>query len=173
MPVFKLAKALIDKPAWYQHFKLSTIRLKTKDKSHKLKQLDALKSKGLQLKPVTAVIPYLPLTALFDPKGQANMALFRQIPHGAIIEIIRPNWDLRPEIGTCLNVSHLGFAFWKRGILIFRNASSLSHRVDETPLIEYLYNARVSPTIKGINVQVLRPKAPLLQHCLGFSDNQT
>ncbi len=84
------------------------------------------------------------------------MYLFKQIPNGAIIEIVRPNWDLTKQIGTHLNISHLGFAFWQQGNLIFRHASSEARQVTETPFIHYLKKAKKSPTIKGINIQVLK-----------------
>jgi hypothetical protein len=106
---------------------------------------------------VLAKLPYIPLTALFQSNGQANQALFDQIPDGAIIEIVRPNWSLKDKIGTNLDVSHLGFAFRHDGQLWFRNASSQFHRVVDEPLISYLDKARSSPTIKGINIQVLVP----------------
>lgn len=92
---------------------------------------------------------------MFDKHGDPNHYLFAQIPDGAIIEIIRPNWGLTKEMGTHLNVSHLGFAFWKNDQLIFRHASATDGQVVDVPLISYLKAALNSPTIKGINVQVV------------------
>lgn len=87
------------------------------------------------------------------------MVLFNQIPNAAIIEIIRPNWDLHKEIGTHLNVSHLGFSIRKNGTLLFRETSSTDGRAIDIPLVDYLRQTLSSPTIKGINVQVvLDPK---------------
>ena len=109
-----------------------------------------------------STIRYVPLTALFDSTGKPNNYVFQQIPDGAIVEIIRPNWDLTAAIGTHLNVSHLGSAFRHEGVLMFRNASTIKGLVVDQPLIEYLHDARQSPTIKGINVQVVIEKQSLL-----------
>src|SRR3990167_2417734 len=71
-------------------------------------------------------------------------------------EIVRPNWNLREKIGTNLHVSHLGFAIRKKsGELFFRHASSENKCVVEILLSDYLKNVLDSPTIKGINVQVM------------------
>ena len=154
-PIAKIAKALINKPSWYQHLSPDIIRINTPSKAEKNKRLAVLKQKGSLLPSTIAKIPYIPLTALFDQVGAPNIQLFNQIPNGAIIEIVRPNWNLEQQIGTHLNVSHLGFAILKNGRLMFRNASSLKHQVSDVPLIDYLREAQKSPTIKGINVQIL------------------
>jgi hypothetical protein len=158
-PVFQLAQAYIDKPAWYQHFSLEKIRLQKPDAMTQEKQLQKLKRLGSQLKGQVSILPYIPLSALFDKDGQANLFLFNQIPQAAIIEIVRPNWDVTEKVGTHMNVSHLGLAIWKDHTLFFRASSSVYNRVSDIPLIEYLQNTLKSPTIKGINVQIVLPKS--------------
>lgn len=160
-PIYKIATALIDKPAWYQHFTIDNIKLASPNSVEQNRRLHELKKETLNLPRVPETLPYLPLDVLFDDQGNANNYVFNQIPHGAIIEIIRPNWDLRNKIGTCLNISHLGFAFIKNKQLIFREASSEFNRVVDVPLIDYLRKARNSPTIKGINVQIVAVEKPL------------
>lgn len=164
-PVFKMAVAFINKPAWYQHFTVKNIKLIDQNPQQQQKQLAALQKQGSQLKSENETVAYLPLDVLFDTQGKPNHYLFKQIPNASIIEIIRPNWDLRSTIGTCLNVSHLGFVFIKNGKLIFRQASSELHQVVDVPLIDYLRHARTSPTIKGINVQVVVPEQPFSHDC--------
>jgi hypothetical protein len=154
--VAEFAQAKINKSGWYAHKTLSTIRLQNKDEAEAQKRLTELKTAGQKLGAFPAKIPYLPLTRLFED-NRPNLYLFSQIPHGAIIEIVRPNWDLRKEIGTALNVSHLGFAVWVGSTLYFRQASSQLMKVVDVPLIDYLKEALKSPTIKGINVQVALP----------------
>lgn len=151
--VAQVATAVINKPAWYQHLPISRIRL---DQPLAEKRLHELKQRGLSLPIETATIPYIPLTTIFDASGQVNEAILKQIPNGGIIEIVRPGWDLRYAIGTQLNVSHLGFAFWQDGILIFRNASTLKGHVVDQPLVDYLRDARQSKTIRGINAQIVK-----------------
>lgn len=153
--VAAFASARIDKPSWYNHFSIETLKLGHLDPIEKKKRLVSLKSAGQKLSASTSIIPYVPLSVLFDNDGHANYFIFNQIPHAAILEIIRPNWDLTKEIGTHLNVSHLGFVIKNKGRLFFREASSTQHQVVDVPLINYLSDARKSPTIKGINLQVV------------------
>ncbi|RAP35000.1 hypothetical protein B1207_13940 [Legionella quinlivanii] len=164
-PVYKVAEAIVDKPSWYQHLSSKSIRLNSPDAKETEKRLSRLKQRGSKLAVAKEQIDYLPLTALFDAKGVPNLHLFKQIPDAAIIEIVRPNWDLTQAIGTHLNVSHLGFAFWKGDQLIFRQASSNFGKVVDVPLMDYLKEALPSPTIKGINVQIVLPEKPLNAQC--------
>ena len=150
------AQAIIDKPNWYQHFTVATIRIHNASSAEKTAYLASLKQKGHQLPRQVSKMPYIPLSVLFNNHGEANMQLFKQIPNAAIIEIIRPNWDLEKQIGTHLNVSHMGFAIWNNDQLLFRQASSTQHRVIDSPLIDYLREAQNSLTIKGINILIAR-----------------
>lgn len=153
--VAKTASAVINKPSWYHHFSSSHIRLAQPFSDEQTKRLNELKKRGQSLSVQKVNISYIPLTAIFDASGKANNAIIQQIPNGAIVEIVRPNWDLREAIGTALNVSHLGFAFWHDDVLMFRNASMLKGQVVDQPLVDYLRDALQSPTIKGINIQVV------------------
>ena len=163
--VVKFARAFIDKPAWYGHLSTHAIRLKKADSKEQARRLQSLKDRGSQLSAAHSIIPYIPLSVLFDSRGKAHEYLFNQIPNAAIIEIVRPNWDLSKEIGTHLNVSHLGFAFWKKDTLFFREASSTQNQVVDVPLIAYLRDARKSPTIKGINIQIVLPQRDSAAGC--------
>lgn len=159
------ATALINKPKWYSHFNIEKIRLvKNHPKLHE-NRLKELKKKGQTLEKTYSTIAYIPLTKLFDENGKAREHLFKQIPHASIVEIIRPNWNLKKKIGTCLNASHLGFAIWKNDTLYFREASSIHNKVVDVPLIDYLKKARTSPTIKGINIQDVIVTKPLGENC--------
>ena len=146
--------AEINKPKWYAHKTQNTIRIDTNKKELLEKRLSELKSKANNLEIKTSKLAYLPFTALF-PEKKPDFYLFSQIPDGAIIEIIRPNWDLRKQIGTFLDISHLGFTFWENGTLYFYQASYQYGKVVAVPLIDYLKDALESPTIKGINVQIV------------------
>jgi hypothetical protein len=156
-----VAEALVNKPNWYAFKALDTIRLAQANKTKASIRLAELKQQGAQLEIAQEKVPYLPFTVLFLENRKPNMYLFAQIPHGSIIEIVRPNWNLSQLIGTSLNISHLGFAIRKKDQLFFRQASSEYAKVIDVPLIEYLQKALDSPTIKGINVQIILPKNPL------------
>jgi hypothetical protein len=160
-PIAKFAETLINKPSWYEHLPLSTIRLQQKNIIVKKLRLAELKASGRKFKATLSTVPYLPLSVLFTENLEPKTYLFAQIPHGAIIEIIRLNWNLGDKIGTALDVSHLGFAIWKDGALYFRQASSTELKVTDVLLIDYLRRALTSPTIKGINVQIVVPQNPI------------
>lgn len=157
-PVAVYSSTIIDKPSWYAHKTLSTIRIENPDKAVQEERLAELKNKGKNLEVKTSKLAYLPFSALFSKENKPILHLFSQIPNGAIIEIVRPNWDLRKAIGTNLDISHLGFAFWRNKTLYFREASSQYGKVVDVPLIKYLQEATHSPTIKGINVQIVVPQ---------------
>lgn len=127
--VYCTAKGDINKPAWF------------------LKQNKPVPQ---QVSITPSVINYIPLSVLFS-----DDCLFSQIPHGSIVEIVRPNWDLTESIGTQLHVSHLGFVFRKENVLLFRHATSVAKLVVEVDFRDYLRDCLKSPTIKGINVQVV------------------
>lgn len=164
-PAALFAKTLINKPEWYKQLDKDRIRLPQASPEEQIKQLHALRRESKHLKAQRVSTPYIPLTALFDKQGTPNQALFDQIPDGAIVEIIRPNWNLVTRIGTRLNVSHMGFVFRKNGELRFRHASLLKKKVSDMSLVNYLEKARTSPTIRGINIQILLPQAPEIKNC--------
>ncbi len=156
-PVYREAKTIIEKGQWLKYKKLRDIKLSNmKWAQRRLKQLH---QKANSFPPKAVVTQYIPLTTLFT-KGKPKGFLFNQIPDGSIIEIVRPNWQLKSKIGTNLNISHLGFAIRKNGQLFFREASSVEHKVIDIPLSEYLQGYLNSPTIKGISVLVIMTNQP-------------
>lgn len=144
----------IDKPNWFLKRTTQDIKLKISEteKEKLLIELHAL-SKCVRKMPVA--LPYLPLSKLFSDQGLPNEYLFQQIPHKSIIEIVRPNWNLRDKIGTELHVSHVGFAIRDKNQLLFRHASSEAGCVTEILLTEYLKKYLRSETVKGIHVQMV------------------
>ncbi|MFY7698527.1 MAG: N-acetylmuramoyl-L-alanine amidase-like domain-containing protein [Legionella sp.] len=163
--IAKIATAIIDKPSWYRHLSNQAIRIKAIQPAEAKQRLVTLQNQSKAVSSEISTIAYLPLSILFDEHGEANMYVFKQIPQAAIIEIIRPNWDLRNQIGTALNVSHLGFAIWEHDKLWFRQASSILGKTTDIDLITYLKQAKKSPTIKGINVQLVLPQQTLNRSC--------
>lgn len=154
-----LATALIDKPNWFLHRTMEDIKqIEKMDDGKAETLLEELHDFAEKFSAEKISVPYISLKKLFNENGEPNLALFDQIPHGSIIEIVRPNWDLRAKIGTNLNISHLGFAFRKNNQLVFRHASLNVGFVTELLLIDYLReNCLKSPTIKGVNVYEIIP----------------
>src|SRR3990167_5569228 len=142
------AEGEIDRPNWFLHRSEKDIKLLKPLLANEMKKrLEKLKEISKKVKKEWTRVPYLPLTSLFD--------VFDKIPHAAIIEIVRPNWNLKEKIGTNLHVSHLGFAIRRKNELFFRHASSEKKQVVEVLLSEYLKNCLSSETIKGINIHML------------------
>lgn len=156
-PIALYAKTTIDQAQWYQHFNQSKIRLCDATESMNQQRLQQLRKLGQTLPNIKSRIAYIPIQALTS-KDNSSQYLLDQIPSGAIIEIVRPNWDLTQIIGTHLNVSHIGFAIREHGDLYFYQASSLENKVFKIPLVDYLISMLSSPTIRGINIQVALEK---------------
>jgi len=150
-PIYQTATAVIDKPNWLR--KLSLDNIKLKDGKNREAALKALQSKSAEQQAIEAKTPYLRLKQLFTKAGKARAYLLNQRPGVSVVEIVRPNWDLTKAAGTHLNISHLGFAIRKNGILIYREASSVENKIIDIPLTTYLKKYLDSPTVKGINVQ--------------------
>lgn len=140
-----VAEGEIDKPSWFLK--------KADNETDQRKKL--LIQYAEKFKKEIAHVSYLPLTELFDSNNNPNEFIFNQIPSASIIEIVRPNWNLKDKIGTNLHVSHLGFAIRKNNQLHFRHASSEEKKVVEILLLDYLKNMLNSPTIKGIHVETV------------------
>lgn len=152
-PIFKWSDTWVEPAGWYARLSKNRVRLRDPTDSKSESAWLAIKAAGKTKPAVRSRLPYLPMTALFDEQGLPRYYIFQQIPNGAVIEIVRPNWQLKDKIGTNLDISHLGFAFYHDGTLWFRHASDLKHQVTEEPLVDYLAKFRSSPTVGGINVQ--------------------
>jgi hypothetical protein len=139
------AEGDIDKPGWF----LKRSENASVDQANKLREY----AKKFKIEFVR--LPYLPLSTLLDSNKNPNDFIFNQVPHASVIEIVRPNWNLKEKIGTNLHVSHVGFAIRKNDRLYFRHASSEEKCVVEILLSDYLKNYLDSATIKGIHVQAV------------------
>jgi len=152
-PVTQFARVMIDKGGFFRVkadsplYLLKEITPKEEDKRREVLTRFAYKQQ-----PQDGTMLYIPLTRLFNKKQKPNEALFKQIPDGTIVQIIRPNWDVREKVGTNLNVSHMGFAIKKDGKLYYREASSIDKKVIDILLTSYLKKQLKSPTVKGIAV---------------------
>lgn len=154
-PIAKKAITTINKSGWVHKTAAQRVYLPGASQVEKENAIETLIHQSQSIPNQLSILPYIPFKELFDPQSRPITKVWQQIPNGAIIEIIRPDWALTNVIGTNLNVSHLGLAFWQEDVLWFRHASTSEKKVIELPLQEYLRNALLSPTIKGINVQVV------------------
>ena len=154
--VAKMINVYINKKKWYEKKTLSSIKLLSPITSLEQQQLlEKLRGLKANVSNQESHVPYVPLTALFDKQGVPNEFIFAQIPSGSIIEIVRFNWSVRPNFGTELDISHLGFAVRTEKGLMYREASSIKNKVVDIPLETYLRDYLDSPTVRGINIQMI------------------
>jgi hypothetical protein len=152
LPQRKMAEAVIDLPGWLKKIKLEEIRVPLATMEERQGLLLELRSQAVNYAPIIARLDYLPISALLS-----QPQVLRKIPHGSIVNFVRPNWDLTESIGTHMNVSHQGLIFQRRNGTYLKHASnSGDKRVTEVPLLDYLKKFENHPTLKGIHLmQVL------------------
>lgn len=81
-----------------------------------------------------------------------DSALRERIPTGSLIFLVGHDDYLTYQIGTPMNVLHMGFAIWNNGQLYLRMASSRAERVLDVRLQDYLRTYLALDTLKGISV---------------------
>ena len=152
--IAKTAITDIDKPTWVKNLPASRINLFKYPGNKKAKALlDSLHALSTQVSKETANVRYIPMTQLFNSSGEANLRLFKQIPPGTIIEIVRTDWQGVQDLGTDIDISHLGIVVPSMQGAQFREASSVYNKVTDVPLIGYLRGYLPDPTVIGINLQ--------------------
>ena len=142
----KIAEAVINLPGWLKAIKIEEIKIPMASLEERQNILEELQGLASEYVPVVATLEYLPISTLL-----AKPQELKKIPHGTIVNFVRPNWDLTQEVGTHMNVSHQGFIFRMGEKIILRHAST-SGKVMEISLIEYLKKFENHPTMKGIHL---------------------
>ncbi len=147
-----LAEAMIDIGGWLKKSGPGLIQIPGLSTSERTERGLELQGQADRFSPVRATLKYLPIARLLrDP------ALLRRIPDGAIINFVRPNWDLIASTGTRMNVSHQGLVFnTSKGIRLRHASVSGEKRVMEVSLLTYLKAFENHPTMKGIHLLTLR-----------------
>lgn len=149
------AVALIEKDEWYKLLPIE--RLSGIPENEKAERLEELHSLSVNHGKSVARVPYLVKTEIV-----AHPELLLRIPHGSIINVVRPNFDVTKVAGTHMNITHQGFAFQRDGVVYFRHASPKKDpatgqgRVYETPLLEYVQGTLATASIGGINILSVR-----------------
>lgn len=142
----KIAQAVINLPGWLRAIKIDEIKVPLASLEERQNLLEELQNLASGYIATLATLEYLPIsTLLAKPQG------LKKIPHGTIVNFVRPNWDLTQEVGTHMNVSHQGFIFKIGEKIILRHAST-SGKVIDILLIEYLKKFENHPTMKGIHL---------------------
>lgn len=152
---------IIKKNQWYQQMSSKRVYLIAHNPQLINEKTSALHRQAHWQGQFVSKIKYIPISSLYDKEEQPKIAIFHQIPHGAIVEIVTPNSDTEKLIGTNLDISHMGFALYKNKQLYFRNASILNQRVVDEPLAVYLKRYLHSEKIKGIHIEMPLEQAAL------------
>lgn len=143
----KIARALINLPGWLSMIKITEIKVPMATPDEKLKLMEELHAKAILFSPIEASLEYVPVAFLIQEPQRLKL-----VPHGSLVNFVRPNWDLTQTAGTHMNVSHQGLLFWRDDVLYLRHASTLADRkVAELPFIDYLKKFENHPTLKGVH----------------------
>jgi hypothetical protein len=147
-----LAEALIDIGGWLRKSGPALIQIPALSSSERSDRGLELQGQADRFTPVTARLKYLPISRLLrDP------SLLRRIPDGAVINFVRPNWDLTASIGTRMNVSHQGLVFQtSRGVRLRHASVGGEKKVMDVSLLNYLKGFENHPTMKGIHLLTLK-----------------
>jgi hypothetical protein len=148
--LLETAEAIINLPGWLKSIQLDEIRVPQASHEERVHLLEELRSMSSSYSPMIARLPFLPIKTILS-----RPALLSRIPHGSIVNFVRPNWDLRHMIGTHMNVSHQGYLFRKGKVLYLRHASTTGE-VMEVSFLAYLKKFENHPTLKGVHFMGLR-----------------
>jgi hypothetical protein len=144
----------INKGQWYQKMSDKRVQLCDDDSNLKQQKLMQLRAKSKHFGKAISTLYYIPIQSMFDKNEQPIASIFSQIPNGTIIQIVTPDSHTEDKVGTDLDISHMGFAFWENNDLYFRNASLLEQKVIDIKLSDYLKRYIHNPTIKGIHLEL-------------------
>lgn len=142
----KIAEATINFAGWLRSHKIQQIMIPNASVELKEDRLLELKNLSYQYQNQIAKLSYIPISSLLKRPG-----ILDKIPTGAVVNFVRPNWDLTEAAGTHQNISHQGFLFRQNQTLFLRHAST-SGKVEELPFIDYLKKFDGHPTLKGIHL---------------------
>lgn len=145
----KIAEATINFAGWLRSHKIQQIVIPNASVELKEDRLLELKNLSYQYQNQIAKLSYIPISSLLKRPG-----ILDKIPTGAVVNFVRPNWDLTEAAGTHQNISHQGFLFRQNQTLFLRHAST-SGKVEELPFIDYLKKFDGHPTLKGIHLMIV------------------
>ncbi len=151
------AGCTIERSAWLRQRNIDTIRLSNATLIHREAKLRELHEKANTLCDEDVQLRYLSIEHLLGDTETAKTT-WANFPPVSVVEIVRPNWNIRDQIGTNLLVSHMGFVFQdknapnEQNCLRFYHASSDKMQVVDVLFSEYLSQFVDSPTIKGVHV---------------------
>lgn len=143
----EIARALINLPGWLKKIHPEQIVVPLATDSERMALLEELRSMHRFYSPEVAEVPYVAINWILK-----NPTWVKKIPHGTVVNFVRPNWDLTEHYGSHQNISHQAFLFWKGKVLYQRHASTSNPKeVFELPFLEYIQKFENHATLKGVH----------------------
>lgn len=150
-PQLLIARANINLPGWLKKISLPEIRVPEATTAERNALLEELRSMHRFYTVEVAEVPYVSINWILK-----NPSWIRKIPNAAIVNFVRPNWDLTEQYGSHQNISHQAFLFWKGNVLYQRHASTSNPKeVFELPFLEYIRKFENHATLKGVHFMVV------------------
>lgn len=144
--IVKVASAIIDLPTHYSFMTSEMLRVTGLSNQERTERVLEWQAEGQRLSAQEARLDYVPINWILR-----NQSWVHNIPNGAVVNFVRPNWDLTQISGTHMNVSHQGFILKRNGKVYLRHASIGTNKVSEIIFVDYLKNLANHPTLKGVH----------------------
>ncbi|MBC77581.1 MAG: hypothetical protein CME64_16370 [Halobacteriovoraceae bacterium] len=144
----KEASAIIDLANWLKFHKVTSLKLPHLSEKTKLERLNQLREEAIRFSPEEVRIDYLSIKEVLYNWELFLLGLKEKT---YILNIVRPNWELKHLIGTNLNISHQGVLEVANDGVYFIHASSAG-KVLKISLRSYLEKIKDSSTIKGFSL---------------------
>lgn len=142
-----LARAVINLPGWLKKIHPEEIRVPNASAEERNSLLEELRGMHVNYVSEIAEVPYVSINWILK-----NPSFVNKIPHGTVVNFVRPNWDLTAEYGSHQNISHQAFLFRKGGILYQRHASTANPAtVYELRFLDYIKKFENHATLKGVH----------------------
>lgn len=144
----QFGSSIIDLANWLKFHKVDSLKLPDLTEDAKAERLNQLKQEADRFTQEEVFVEYLSTTEVLKDwqgfKNELNKKTY-------ILNIVRPNWQLKHLIGTNLNISHQGILEVAKDGIYFIHASSAG-MVKKVLLKSYLEKIKDSSTIRGFSL---------------------
>ena len=144
----EFGSSIIDLANWLKFHKVDSLKLPDLSEDAKAERLNQLKQEADRFSQEEVFVEYLSTTEVLKDwqgfKNELNKKTY-------ILNIVRPNWQLKHLIGTNLNISHQGILEVAKDGIYFIHASSAG-MVKKVLLKSYLDKIKDSSTIRGFSL---------------------
>ena len=128
--VLRQSHICINQRSWYARKTIDDVRLlDNATEENKQYCLDQLLKSVRHAQPLESRIEFIPFNVLFLLTLEDRHLFYSFIPCGVIVEIVRENWAIEENIGTPLDVCHMGLIREVNGQMYCQHASSVQGRV--------------------------------------------